>query len=397
MAGKVEEMQDDGDDPSIDTPSIYDPSLSFSSHIFEYRWPLDDRDSPTYILQEQIAEYLEIRGFSRRYPDLSRRPVEVEEREFLVELGIVTETQSNLGLVALQSFEVYQLMFEDYPHKFSHYMEVLEQRYFMELVGNMKAEKQRLAKQQSERNIGLSKEMCMNTAKFNKKIGDIRKKRKCMYDYQTKIYHTFRRKVPELSLTGDHHYLVSRRNMYPAVILPGQHRTCISTYAESLHLFPIGTVTDVSTPLPVVKGESVIEKPPVSLKTKACIDNITEIGTNSGSTPYSSVSIPASYTQDSSITEEEEYARRSVLDKIQRVESASCSICRKGKAANSVGIAEELIECSKCHCKNHPSCLGIGSTCISSIKSYPWECNDCKLCWICKSTENEDQVCLDSS
>ena len=78
---------------------------------------------------------------------MSRRPVEVEEREFLVELGIVTETQSNLGLVALQSFEVYQLMFEDYPHKFSHYMEVLEQRYFMELVGNMKAEKQKLAKQ----------------------------------------------------------------------------------------------------------------------------------------------------------------------------------------------------------------------------------------------------------
>ena len=27
----------------------------------------------------------------------------------------------------------------------------------------------------------------MNTAKFNKKIGDIRKKRKCMYDYQTKV------------------------------------------------------------------------------------------------------------------------------------------------------------------------------------------------------------------
>ena len=66
----MEEMQDDGDDPSIDTPSIYDPRLSFSSHIFEYRWPLDDRDSPTYILQEQIAEYLEIRGFSRRYPGL---------------------------------------------------------------------------------------------------------------------------------------------------------------------------------------------------------------------------------------------------------------------------------------------------------------------------------------
>ena len=45
-----------------------DPRLSFSTNIFEYKWPLGNPESPTYILQEQIAEYLEIRGFSRRYP-----------------------------------------------------------------------------------------------------------------------------------------------------------------------------------------------------------------------------------------------------------------------------------------------------------------------------------------
>ena len=45
-----------------------DPRLSFSTNIFEYKWPLGNPESPTYILQEQIAEYLEIRGFSRKYP-----------------------------------------------------------------------------------------------------------------------------------------------------------------------------------------------------------------------------------------------------------------------------------------------------------------------------------------
>lgn len=76
--------------------------------------------------------------------DLYRRPLEVEEREFLVDLGVVTETQSNLGLVALSSQDVYQLMYEDYPSKFKEYMFLLEQRSHATSLQQMKEEAEAL-------------------------------------------------------------------------------------------------------------------------------------------------------------------------------------------------------------------------------------------------------------
>ena len=78
------------------------------------------------------------------FTDLYRRPLEVEEREFLVDLGVVTETQSNLGLVALSSQDVYQLMYEDYPSKFREYMFLLEQRSHATSLQQMKEEAEAL-------------------------------------------------------------------------------------------------------------------------------------------------------------------------------------------------------------------------------------------------------------
>ena len=57
------------------------------------RWPLEGKDSEYYFLQEQVSEYLDIKSFKRRYPDVNRRNVDHEERDFLVEMGVVTVTQ----------------------------------------------------------------------------------------------------------------------------------------------------------------------------------------------------------------------------------------------------------------------------------------------------------------
>ena len=40
----------------------------------------------------------------------------------------------------------------------------------------------------------------------------------------------------------------------------------------------------------------------------------------------------------------------------------------------------------------HSSCLGFDSRCLSAIKAYPWECNECKLCWICDKAEDDEKV-----
>ena len=50
--------------------------------------------------------------------DIQRRSLEYEERNYLVETGHVTETQSNLGLLAVKSDDVLVIMQEEYPTKY---------------------------------------------------------------------------------------------------------------------------------------------------------------------------------------------------------------------------------------------------------------------------------------
>jgi hypothetical protein len=40
--------------------------------LFEYRWPLEGRNSEYYFLQEQVSEYLGVKSFKRRYPNIYR-------------------------------------------------------------------------------------------------------------------------------------------------------------------------------------------------------------------------------------------------------------------------------------------------------------------------------------
>ena len=51
---------------SPSTSNSYFPA----SKLFEYSWPLSDPDAEFYMLQEQVSEYLELRGgaFQRKYP-----------------------------------------------------------------------------------------------------------------------------------------------------------------------------------------------------------------------------------------------------------------------------------------------------------------------------------------
>ena len=39
-----------------------------ANKLFEYQWPLGDNGAEHYMLQEQVKEYLDIRGIQRKYP-----------------------------------------------------------------------------------------------------------------------------------------------------------------------------------------------------------------------------------------------------------------------------------------------------------------------------------------
>lgn len=77
---------------------ILQPLEVSAEEVAEYQWPANDRLADMYMLQEQIALYLGVKSFKRKYPDLKRRPVEPQEREYLQEKGIVSETMCDLGI-----------------------------------------------------------------------------------------------------------------------------------------------------------------------------------------------------------------------------------------------------------------------------------------------------------
>lgn len=70
--------------------------------IAEYEWPRVEVRAPnargeTFMIQEQISHYLGVKSFKRKYPDLKRRMVDMEERNFLRENGLVSESMCDMG------------------------------------------------------------------------------------------------------------------------------------------------------------------------------------------------------------------------------------------------------------------------------------------------------------
>jgi len=58
-----------------------------------------------------------LKSFKRKYPDISRRTVDYQEREYLKSENAVSETQCDLGLTALKLDDVIEIMSNDYPEK----------------------------------------------------------------------------------------------------------------------------------------------------------------------------------------------------------------------------------------------------------------------------------------
>jgi BRG1-associated factor 45A len=82
------------------------------------------------MIQEQIAEYLGVKSFKRKYPDLVRRPVDMEERNYLFENGLASEKMCDLGLTAVFASEVLDIMCTDYPEKYEEYKRYQREKAF---------------------------------------------------------------------------------------------------------------------------------------------------------------------------------------------------------------------------------------------------------------------------
>ncbi|MGH0158911.1 UNVERIFIED_CONTAM: hypothetical protein FKN15_036545 [Acipenser sinensis] len=70
-----------------------------------------------------------------------------------------------------------------------------------------------------------------------------------------------------------------------------------------------------------------------------------------------------------------------------------CDFCLgDSKVNHKTGQAEGLVSCSDCGRSGHPSCLQFTPVMMAAVKTYRWQCIECKCCNICGTSENDDKL-----
>ncbi|KAI1903877.1 hypothetical protein AGOR_G00031740 [Albula goreensis] len=67
-----------------------------------------------------------------------------------------------------------------------------------------------------------------------------------------------------------------------------------------------------------------------------------------------------------------------------------CDFCLGG--SKKTGCPEDLISCADCGRSGHPSCLQFTVNMTAAVRTYRWQCIECKTCSLCGTSENDDQL-----
>uniref|UniRef100_A0A803VJK1 PHD finger protein 10 n=1 Tax=Ficedula albicollis TaxID=59894 RepID=A0A803VJK1_FICAL len=211
-----------------------------AENLIEYKWPPDETGE-YYMLQEQVSEYLGVTSFKRKYPDLERRDLSHKEKLYLRELNVITETQCTLGLTALRSDEVIDLMIKEYPAKHAEYSVILQEKERQRITDHYKEYSQ--MQQQNTQKVEASKvpeyikKAAKKAAEFNSNLNRERmEERRAYFDLQTHII-----QVPQ----GKYKILPTERTKvspYPVALIPGQFQEYYKRYSpDELRYLPLNT------------------------------------------------------------------------------------------------------------------------------------------------------------
>ncbi|KAL5474775.1 hypothetical protein EMCRGX_G026784 [Ephydatia muelleri] len=376
--GKKRSIQDD-DCRSATPDGDYFPA----GRLFEYQWPVGDDTAEHYMLQEQVAEFLDIRGIQRKYPDLERRTLDVEERKYLVGRGVVSETFSNMGLVALCSDQVLELMAADYPRKYQEYMDVLEEREFQTALKKKILETRSMAgawhvSEGKSNQHSILRDALQRTVEYNSNILEQRRQR-CVYlDTQTRILQ-FTRKPLVLQPCPT--------RKYPVALLPGQYADWYPRYTpQDLQCLPLKTVTSLSVSVPQQQTASVHTGAANTTTVGTALTSLMDRGTSTQQTlpAASSAQYTTNVHSPTGVSRPAQPKRLGL--------KVACSVCYKGRASNQREEPEDLLYCITCHSHTHPSCLNLTPKVATIAKTYPWQCLECKMCQVCGDGGQEESM-----
>ncbi|KZC06126.1 PHD finger protein 10 [Dufourea novaeangliae] len=335
--------------------------------IAEYEWPLD-RKGETFMIQEQISQYLGVKSFKRKYPDLKRRVVDMEERNYLRENGLVSEAMCDMGLTAICSSEVLDVMCSDFPDQYEEYRKHMREKQVKE---HSKKQKELSAAANAEKNrIDLAEMAVQSALSWNITLNkDRRENRKCSLDLQTFTIH-----VPKKQQKVETERKIGH---YPVALIPGQYTDYYREYTPAeLRYYPLNTVLYG----PMRPNERKFDTQSEGSQSDSDSDSSSDDSSSSSSEG----------TQDTE-------GSQSTMDDVdmeivnQKDEiKLKCKMCLK--ILNKHSKNEVLIQCGTCNGHVHPSCIDLTLDMVPHIQSYAWQCTDCKTCAQCHDPADEDKM-----
>ncbi|XP_041981712.1 microtubule-associated protein futsch isoform X3 [Aricia agestis] len=347
--------------------------------VKEYTWPLEDSGNGEHqvmMIQEQVAMFLGIKSFKRRYPELKRRTITGDERNYVLQKGLVTEALCDLGITAVDASEVLDIMLSDYPHKYEEYrshqrikqlnepepeeikVEVKVERVEIKPDAKPTESKPEPPKVDPEKlRLEMAAAAVASASEWNTRMNTLR--RGACADLQSLT--VLRRRAPPPAPVVR---VRPPAGFYPHALLPGQYQHTYRRYTpQELRYFPLNTVTAAPPPPP------------------SPVESSSESEQEWGSQYTSS---------DDSDTDTHRNAKRKKLTKTKRisqdVKEEEVDLCRKcglRLEANRKYTHERFLVCATCNCKLHPGCVDLQPDTIRKAREYAWQCAECKTCGGC--------------
>lgn len=147
--------------PRLEVHQEPEGAVISADQLAEYYWG----GNGPFMLQEQVAQFLGINSFKRKYPGINRRMVDMQERDFIRESGLASEAMCDLGLTAVNSADILDIMYSDFQDKYEEYCKHQRDRQAKDLTNKQKALS--LAASQEKTKLDITEQAIQSAAQWN--------------------------------------------------------------------------------------------------------------------------------------------------------------------------------------------------------------------------------------
>lgn len=356
--------------------------------LIEYEWPFKSGDK--YFLQEQVGDLLDIKSFSRKFPDMSRRKVEKVERDWLCDTYNIHQTMNETqlrDLCAMRSVEIHDLMASEYPAIYQEFQKVTGERLKALMVEQ--AKEMEAIKNDSKKLAELREKAMKSAADFNRELQLTKKlERQHYWDVQTSIIQSATnkwRKVPAK---------YTKPSPYPVALIHGQFQNYYRKFTSSeLRRLPFGSVLDGEHLFLAHRDPS---PPPINVSDKEVqrFEKIASQGQGGSPAPVVKNEVATTPSRGDASRKSSGGAGSSFKTPTQRA-AAKTPVALQVKCATCnepPGAGEVFVKCVSCPLQAHPACLEMTDEMALHVTTYPWQCIECKRCSVCTMGDREDAM-----